>query len=316
MTTTDYLVTISVVASTIFFGFVSGVVVGILAAVALFLVEYSNVAVVHSAVDGSSYRSNVDRPTADDRALDDAGHHIQLVRLHGFVFFGSADRLVNYLKRNLTEIRFLILDGTRVTGLDGSARHTLDRFFSTAADQGVTIILTNFSEGFEGTEAFHTADEGLEWAEDEILGAKKQLFRDVNEQLAELAGPWADELGTQMTRVEYEPDDVLIAEGSVGHPISIIEYGSIRVSLDEDRKRVRSIRPGAIIGEMSYYTRNPASAAVVAETRVIAYEISVDKLDDLLATHPALAAELHRRIARVMARRVTATNAALRKAME
>ena len=314
MTRTDYFVTISVVAATVVFGFVTGVIVGILAAVVLFLVEYSNVAVVHSAVYGNTYRSNVDRPDADDRLLDEAGHQIELVRLHGFVFFGSADRLVNHLKRNVSKLRFLILDGTRVTGLDGSARFTLERFFLSTAEQGVTVILTNFPEEFSGTKSFTTADEGLEWAEDEIIGRGKELLRSVDEQLADLAGPWAADLRNLMVKTEYEPGDILVAEGSVGHPLSIIEYGSIRVVIGD--RRIRSIRPGAIIGEMSYYTRSPASAAVVAETQVIAYELSVDKLDDILATHPELAAELHRRMARIMARRVATTNGALHKAWE
>ena len=321
MTTTDYLVAVSVVAATIGFGFVTGVIVGVMAAVVLFLVEYSNIAVVHSSASGANYRSNVDRPEQDMRTLQASGSSIEIVRLHGFVFFGTADRLVGFLRNLLTSgaTRYLILDGTRITGLDGSAVHTLERFFSHTADQEIQIVLTQFGgHRFEnpGLEEFDTLDEGLEWTEDQILGAERSLFSDVEQQLHELGGPWAPELKKALIRVEFAEGDTIIAEGSVGHPIHIIEFGAIRVALDEGTKRVRSIRPGAIVGEMSYYTRQPASASVIAETPVIAYQLTVDKLDDLLNTNPALAAELHRRIARIMARRVASTNAALRKAME
>jgi len=321
MTTTDYLIAVSVVAATIGFGFVTGVIVGVMAAVVLFLVEYSNIAVVHSSVSGTDYRSNVDRPEQDMRALQAKGAAIEIVRLHGFVFFGTADRLVGFLRSLLKPgaTRYLILDGTRITGLDGSAVHTMERFFSYAADNEVKIVLTEFGKHrFEqpGLQEFDNLDEGLEWTEDQILGAERSLFREVDEQLHELGGPWAQELKTALVRVEFAEGDTIIAEGSVGHPIHIIESGAIRVALDEGTKRVRSIRPGAIVGEMSYYTRQPANASVIAETPVIAYQLTVDKLDDLLNTNPALAAELHRRVARIMARRVASTNAALRKAME
>jgi len=76
------------------------------------------------------------------------------------------------------------------------------------------------------------------------------------------------------------------------------------------------LNPGAIVGEMAYYTRQPANASVIAETEVVAYALSETKLDGLLATNPRLAAEIHRRMARSLSRRVTETNTALRKAMD
>lgn len=172
------------------------------------------------------------------------------------------------------------------------------------------------AEAAETVYRFHTLDEGLEWAEDQILSNDDSLFSSVETQISEMAGPWADKVFAMMERVEFGAGETIIAEGSVGHPLFVIEYGRVRVVLESTGTRIRTMRPGAIVGEMAYYTRQPANASVIAETEVVAYSLSETKLDDLLATNPRLAAELHRRMARALSRRVTETNTALRKAME
>ena len=327
VTPTDYSIVLIVVLVTATFDFVAGVAVGVLAAVGLFIFQYSKIDVVQSSLSGGTYRSNVDRAPADNLRLAESGDSIAIFRIHGFVFFGTANRLVNELRARLTgdDASYLLIDGSRVTGFDGSALHTVERFIERAAAHQVTTILTGFghlaarmaeAEVAGAVESFATMDEGLEWAEDQILDNQDILFRSVGEQLADLAGPWADELMDLTERVEFEEGSVIIEEGSVGHPIFIIEYGRVRVALDGGETRIRTMRPGAIVGEMSYYTRNPANAAVIAQTRVVAYELAADKLDDLLSTNPRLAAELHRRMARALSHRVTETNTALRKAME
>lgn len=324
---TDYSIVLIVVVVTAGFGFVSGVITGVLAAIGLFIYQYSKIDVVQVALSGDSYRSNVDRPVTDNDRLTEAGGAIAIFRIHGFVFFGTANRLIGELRARMEPeiVRFLVVDGKRVTGFDGSALHVFERFLETAAEQGVTTVLTGFgplgekvaaAEAAETVVRFHTLDEGLEWAEDQILSSEDSLFGSVEAQLAEIAGPWADGVFAMMERVEFGVGDTIIAEGSVGHPIYVIEYGRVRVVLEATGTRLRTMRPGAIVGEMAYYTRQPANASVVAETEVVAYALSESKLEGLLSTNPRLAAEVHRRMAGSLSRRVTETNTALRKAME
>ncbi len=327
VTATDYSIVLIVVVVTAGFGFVWGVMVGVLAAIGLFIVQYSKIDVVQAALSGDSYRSNVDRPLTDTDRLAETGNAIAIFRIHGFVFFGTANRLIGELRERIAPevVRYLVVDGVRVTGFDGSALHTFERFLEVAAEEGVTTVLTGFgplgakvaaAEAAETVFRFRTLDEGLEWAEDQILSNEDSLFSSVETQLAELAGPWADEVFAMMERVEFGAGETIIAEGSVGHPLFVIEYGRVRVVLESTGTRIRTMRPGAIVGEMAYYTGQPANASVIAETEVVAYALSETKLDDLLATNPRLAAELHRRMARSLSRRVTETNTALRKAMD
>lgn len=324
---TDYSIVLIVVVVTAAVGFVSGVVVGVVAAIGLFVFQYSKIDVVQAALSGDSYRSNVDRPLTDSERLTETGDAIAIFRIHGFVFFGTANRLIGELRERIAPevVRYLVVDGRRVTGFDGSALNTFERFLETAAETGVTTVLTGFGQlgaKVAAAEAagtvfrFHTLDEGLEWAEDQILSNDDSLFSSVETQLEEIAGPWASDVLGMMDRTEFGAGETIIAEGSVGHPLFVIEYGRVRVVLESTGTRIRTMRPGAIVGEMAYYTRQPANASVIAETEVVAYALSVSKLDDLLATNPRLAAELHRRMARALSRRVTETNTALRKAME
>ncbi|MDH3193157.1 MAG: cyclic nucleotide-binding domain-containing protein, partial [Acidimicrobiia bacterium] len=327
VTATDYSIVLIVVVVTAGFGFVWGVMVGVLAAIGLFIVQYSKIDVVQAALSGDSYRSNVDRPLTDTDRLAETGNAIAIFRIHGFVFFGTANRLVGELRDRIAPevVRYLVVDGSRVTGFDGSALHTFERFLEVAADEGVTTVLTGFgplgakvaaAEAAETVYRFDALDEGLEWAEDQILSNEDSLFSPVETQLVELAGPWVDDVRNLMDRVEFGSGETIIAEGSVGHPLFVIEYGRVRVVLASSGTRIRTMRPGAIIGEMAYYTRQPANASVIAETEVVAYALSATKLDNLLATNPRLAAEIHRRMARALSRRVTETNTALRKAMD
>ena len=323
----DYAIVLVVVIVTALFGFVAGVGVGVVAAVFLFIVQYAKIDVVHSAVSGDTYRSNVDRSRGANEQLSEAGEAVQIVRVHGFVFFGTANRLVVELRERLEsdEVKFLLIDGHRVTGFDGSAIHTVERFIEQVGDRGITTVLTGF-EGLGSTfvsaqatglvETFPTLDEGLEWAEDQILNVDESLFESIADQAKHLAGAWSEELMAMLERVEYVSGEVIIPEGSISHPVHIIEYGRVRVALDDGATRIRTIRPGAIVGELAYYTREPANASVIADTDVVAYVLTSEKLNELLSTNPRLAAEVHRRMAGAMARRITETNAALRKSME
>ena len=146
VTATDYSIVLIVVVVTAGFGFVWGVMVGVLAAIGLFIVQYSKIDVVQAALSGDSYRSNVDRPLTDTDRLAETGNAIAIFRIHGFVFFGTANRLVGELRDRIAPdvVRYLVVDGARVTGFDGSALHTFERFLEVAADQGVTTVLTGF----------------------------------------------------------------------------------------------------------------------------------------------------------------------------
>jgi SulP family sulfate permease len=66
-------------------GYPEGVGVGILAAVIMFIHNYSRVEVVTHAFSGAELRSNVDRSVRELRLLREQGAQIYVLRLQGFI---------------------------------------------------------------------------------------------------------------------------------------------------------------------------------------------------------------------------------------
>ena len=79
----------------------AGLVVGLVLAVLLFAVNYGRIDLVHEIAFGTTYRSNVDRPRRRTRALRDLGDRVQILRLNGFVFFGTASGLLERIRKRV-----------------------------------------------------------------------------------------------------------------------------------------------------------------------------------------------------------------------
>ena len=134
-----------VLLSLIWLGFVQGIVIGIIAGLAVFAFNYARIDAVRASGSGAGYASNVLRPPAQRRLLADHGDEIQVIRLQGYLFFGSAHRVLQRVSARLTlpgemPLRFLLLDLERVDGADSSTIFSLIRLIEQADQRGVTIL--------------------------------------------------------------------------------------------------------------------------------------------------------------------------------
>lgn len=82
-------------------GYLEGVGLGLLLAVALFAVTYSRTCVVRRDVRGDASPSRVDRPAWQEQHLREARRRIWILELQGFVFFGSGAQLLEHVRRGL-----------------------------------------------------------------------------------------------------------------------------------------------------------------------------------------------------------------------
>jgi len=82
-------------------GFLQGVLVGLIAAVILFVVKYSRTRVIRFKADGSEINSNVDRNMVAGDLLETHGRQTLVFGLQGFLFFGTAGRVYESLKQEL-----------------------------------------------------------------------------------------------------------------------------------------------------------------------------------------------------------------------
>ncbi len=144
----EYGVVLVIVAAIIGKGFLPGVVLGLVLAVVLFAVNYGRIELVREVAFGETYHSNVDRPPAERAALRSFGDAVQILQVNGFVFFGSANGLLERIRKRVEAgpLRFLVIDLRRVTGVDSSAVVAFVKVVHLAEAAGFELVLTGVSE--------------------------------------------------------------------------------------------------------------------------------------------------------------------------
>jgi MFS superfamily sulfate permease-like transporter len=74
-----------------------------------------------------NYQSNVERSILEQEVLQERGDYIYILVLQNFIFFGTANALIENLcqrLKNQPQIQYVVLDFSSVTGLDSSAIHS------------------------------------------------------------------------------------------------------------------------------------------------------------------------------------------------
>ena len=144
----EYGVVLVILAAIIGKGFLPGVVVGLVLAVVLFAVNYGRIELVREVAFGETYHSNVDRPPSERAALRSLGDAVQILRVNGFVFFGSANGLLERIRKRVEAgpLRFLVIDLRRVTGVDSSAVVAFVKVVHLAEASGFELVFTGVSD--------------------------------------------------------------------------------------------------------------------------------------------------------------------------
>jgi len=314
----EYGVVLVILAVIIGRAYLPGVVVGLVLAVVLFAVNYGRIELVREVAFGETYHSNVDRPPAERAALRTMGDEVQILLVNGFLFFGSANGLLELIrKRAETDPpRFLVIDLRRVTGVDSSAVVAFVKAMHLAEASGFELVFTGASEavrrqlgrgGMVASEVVRfepDLDRGLQRCEEGLL-------RDEAVQVPEpdgdgLAG-MPSGLPAHLEHVELPDGTVLIHQGESPDDVYVLASGRLRVETVTERgtrMRLRTLRPGVVVGEVAMYSGVPRTADVVAETPSVVLKLSKDSIERMEAEDPELAAALHRWLATTLAGRL------------
>ena len=254
----EFAIIVLIFLTIIAFGLLEGVGVGIVAALLFFAVRLSRVDPVESRLTLGDVRSHRARPVPDRAILAEEASRARIYRLHGYLFFGSIYPLVDDLRQVLDEVSrpvCLMLDFTRVSGLDYSAVNALSRILLTARALGVEVVLSAPSgklmlglerdlppDGYAALQREPTANRGVERCEDLIIAAWKAEAADGDERRAALLGRTADELerylerqirhedligalGAWLTPREYAAGEILAGPGGSRHGLQLLQAG-------------------------------------------------------------------------------------------
>jgi SulP family sulfate permease len=325
----DYALIVAILAMIVAVGLLQGVVLGLVIAVILFVVSYSTIDVVKHALSGASARSRVTRGPHQRQTLSEHAEEIFVLELQGFVFFGTANSVLERVRSRMDDVRlaplrFVILDFRRVTGLDTTALLSFAKLRQRIEAAGSALALTHLSPalrarlergGFRDQPSgpihfFADLDRGLEWCENEILGGAADAAEQptLTGQLAELA-PGAIGLGALLKYFErrtVERGDYLIRPGEPPDTLFFVESGQVTAQVepaDGAPIRLETMGGGRVVGELGFYLGGQRTAAVVADKPGTIYRLSLSDLQRMEQEAPEAAALLHQIVARLLAER-------------
>jgi len=332
----DYFLVLAILVVVGTAGFLTGVGVGTVAAVILFAVNYSRLDLVKDTLSGVTYRSNMDRPPEHRRVLQERGEQIFILRLQGFIFFGTAQGLLNRIRERLNDpdlpkLSFLLLDFEHVSGLDSSAVFSFSRMKQMAEAQHVQLVFTDVDTRIQTALArgglvaeendlfdiFPELDYGMEWCEDRVLTAANMSLivksKSFHFQLRAIlrSAEMVERFMKYLEQVEFQADTVVINQGDESDSMYFVESGQLTAKLAVETGkfiRLRGMGPGTVVGEIGLFLNSPRTATVVATQPATLYRLSADRLKEMEAQDPDLASILQRWIMNLLGARLNDQN--------
>ena len=340
----DYFLVVFILAIVALWGYPQGVAAGIVVATVLFVLKYSTVNVISSTLSGDSHHSTVDRSPVEARLLNDHGGQIHILRLKGFIFFGSADNLLNTIRErqadtSLPRLGYVILDFQQVSGLDTSGLVSIQKLARLAKKARFTILAASvpavIQDSFRNARivgetpghirVFRDRDFSIEWCENAILQQEITESSKETRNLPQILNdfhPWETDpaiLFNYLERQEVGKNHYLMMQGDPSDELFFIESGRVRVVVELDNgrlMRVRTMEAGTVVGEIGLYLGQPRLASVVTEEPGVILRLSAESLKRMQKENPALASAFHEFMVRVLAERVTQQNRTLRALVE
>ncbi|QUC18398.1 uncharacterized protein UV8b_02639 [Ustilaginoidea virens] len=145
----EYLTVLAIVLVMGMYDFVVGIGVGILLAFVSLIIQTSRVSAVRGMYDGGIVSSTVRRNPAQHHYLDQVGQQIYIMKLNGYLFFGTIVSVEEKIRGLLDDhafskkpIKFLILDLWHVSGLDYSAGEAFNTISRLLDKKGVLLVLS------------------------------------------------------------------------------------------------------------------------------------------------------------------------------
>jgi SulP family sulfate permease len=327
---TEYVSLLAIIVIIVQWGFIAGVLIGVIIGCATFAFSASRIEAVKYGFDGSEYRSSLDRSRDDLAVLADHGGKIQGLNLQSYLFFGSANRLYQHVKALLArypECRYLLFDFKHVTGIDSSAAYSFAQIKRSADERDIKLVLVHLPPPAEKalrSSGFITADVGivpeldhaLEQCENEIIAEHQGLQQEeasLRDWFTQILGSEQDaaDLMHRCQRVEVDAGEVIVRAGELADSMHFILDGrvGIMVPADEGRTtRVRSVGRYTTIGEMGLVSQTPRSATIQAEVASTLYVLNTHQFEAIKADDPELSHKLLTYFVSVMAERLTFAN--------
>lgn len=305
VTRVEHGLILSILCAIALFGFLTGVGIGLIMATVVFVIKYSRIPVVRQDTDATDLSSAKLRSVPDQHILRELGHGIRILRVTGYLFFGSANELSRTVSVHLDpdsgpRPAYIILDFTDVDGFDSSAVSCFLRMVQRCAAVGSQLHFSAAPPTLEEqmrradpveTERvtfFADLDRALEWSEDALLArrladletqkaAEEQgkLFDSAVDDLlqsleeSERFETLVERLDPYLEHREVPEGEVVVHQDEVLDGVLLLVYGQaeeVRQTETGARSRLRTFGPGGMAGHIGS-ARLPAPGTISALTR-------------------------------------------------
>lgn len=329
MTRAEYAIVWAIFGSIIAIGFLEGILIGVVISILVFIVNYSRISPMKSSASLATTRSSVARSQGELAILASGGDAVVVLKLQGFLFFGTASALLAEVKKRVTPLAgrrsYVLIDFKAVNGIDASAGFLFTKMRQFLDREQSTLVLTALSAQVQAVLAksgvlageiavFGDLDYALEWAENQVLTAVgfHADRHPIADQLAARLGDMtkAEMLLRYLEVMDCAAGETVIRQGDSTTDVYFIESGHLSAVLDIGGKtlRLRKFGPGALFGEMAVYLGERRTASVVADTAARLHRLTPAALARLTAEDPRAEAVFHELMARTMAERIAFQN--------
>lgn len=263
----EYGSTMLIMAVIAYFGFINGVLIGLLASFVFFVISSSRVNLVKFTGTCRTIQSQEVRTRSAASLLCSRGDQVQIFALQGSVFFGSSFNLYRRLQalfdgEKSRSPRFLLLDFHDVVGIDSGGMTWISRLSKLARARKAILVLSDLSpqtqrqflqfigaidpSGPDLTESTHLAtnmDEALQWCEDQLLAgcclkddspdfpteSEVKTPASLDNDAQEWTAQFIAKAGEYLQRESYPTGAILWRDGDDSSRLYLVESGEIEL---------------------------------------------------------------------------------------
>jgi SulP family sulfate permease len=313
------------------YGYLAGVLVGVVCACLLFATSYARIGVVRRAMTRAHFASYVERSMHESEQLRARGGAIRLYWLSGYMFFGSSESVFERIRGDMEAlpagtVSHVIVDFGVVSGADSSAVMSLTKVRNHCDQHGATLVCSALSPAMRDAldrggvlrgkiahRAFGDLNLALGWCEDQLLaraelehGAGMAAFESWLQRQLGAAVQSADLLA-YFERKELDGSHVLYRRGEAADTVDFVASGSLVVDIpggEGESLRVRRIMTHTVVGEMGFFRRSVRSATVSSDGPATVFTITRRSFERMRRERPDVATAFYEFIIGVLAERL------------
>lgn len=316
------------------YGYLVGVVAGLVCACMLFVISYARLGVIRRHATRAQVVSHVDRSSEASTYLRESGDAIQLYWLSGYIFFGSSEGVFERIRADINaldplQVAYVILDFGLVSGADTSAVVSLGKLRRFCREKGALLVCCSLSPvsraalergGFfdrkNPHQVFSNLNSALAWCEDQLLArAKVEVDVAVDKFEAwfqrQLGSVQSSEVMAYLERKNMDGGQEIYHQGDAADALDLVATGRLNIEVagtDGQRLVVRRVMAHTVVGEMGFFRQATRSASVSSDGPAVLFTLTRANFDRMRCERPDLASAFAEFIVRVMSDRVESAN--------